>query len=226
MMRALPILVTAAVCGAIVTTSPPASAAPGPHLNLGHKLRASETSCPSGDKLLNIVYKITNSVDSGTGTNQYGTSWWATIDYVAQVQVVQLDSNQFCATVKDEGSFESVGGDGPGCANDSNCGQPEGKLEAGVIGTFHGGYTQTFTGTFSPGGNRTKGSIGTFDHACDPSVASGGCDGAGVTRWLGLYFTGVAGFNFDEWWGWVYHAGKNGTWVNAIDGDDGNITGD
>jgi hypothetical protein len=29
------------------------------------------------------------------------------------------------------------------------------------------------------------------------------------------------------WWGYVYHAGKNGTWVNAADppGNQGNITG-
>jgi hypothetical protein len=212
-------------CAAMLT-SPQASAAPGPHLNVGHNLRASETSCPSGRKLLNIVYKITNSVDSGTGTNDSGAPWWATIDYVAQVQVVELGPNEFCATVKDQGSFETVGGDGPGCANDASCGQPEDQVEAGVIGTVHGGDTENFTGTFTPGGNRTKGSIGTFDHNCDPSTPGGDCDGAGVTRWLGLYFTGATDFNFDEWWGWVYHAGNNGTWVNAIDGNDGNITGD
>jgi hypothetical protein len=148
------------------------------------------------------------------------------IDYVAHVQVVELESGEFCATVQTEGSFESVGGDGPGCVNDSSCGVPEGRLEAGVIGTFKGGYTENFTGTFSPGSNRTKGSIGTFDHACDPSSSGGDCDGAGVTRWLSLYFTGVAGFDFDEWWGWIYRGGNNGTWVNAIDGNDGNITGD
>jgi hypothetical protein len=46
-----------------------------------------------------------------------------------------------------------------------------------------------------------------------------------VTRWRSDYFTGVSGFAFDEWWGWVYHAGNNGSWVNAIDGNEGNITG-
>jgi hypothetical protein len=226
-MKALAILAAnaAVVCGAL-WTSPPAWAAPGPHLNVGHNLRASETSCPSGDKALNVVYKITNSIDSGTGTNDFGAPWWAVIDYVAQVQVVELDTGEFCATVKTQGSFESVGGDGPGCANESNCGLPDGRLEAGVIGTFQGGYTETFTGTFDPGDMRTKGSIGTFDHDCDPSAPGGECDGAGVTRWLGLYFTGVAGFDFDEWWGWIYRAGNNGIWVNAIDGNEGNITGD
>jgi hypothetical protein len=207
--------------------SAPASAVPGPHLNWGHQLRAGETSCPSGDKVLNLSYKITNSVDSGTGMNDSGAVWWAGIDYVLHVQVVELESDTFCATVRTQGSFESVGGDGPGCANDMSCGLLEGRLEPGVVGTFHGGYTETFTGTFSPPADmRTKGSIGTFDHDCDPSVAGGDCDGAGVARWLGLYFVDVADFDFDEWWGWIYRTGSNGTWVNQIDGNEGNITGE
>jgi hypothetical protein len=28
------------------------------------------------------------------------------------------------------------------------------------------------------------------------------------------------------WWSWIYRAGSNSVWVNAIDGNDGNITGD
>jgi hypothetical protein len=215
----------AALAGGAISTSP-ALAVPGPHLNWGQQLRASDTSCPSGDKILNINYKIINSVDSGTGDNDDGAPWWAVIDYVAHVQVVELGPDEFCATVRTQGSFESVGGDGPGCVNDSNCGLDEGRLEAGVIGTFQGGYTEEFTGTFAPGDLRTKGSLGTFDHDCDPAVPGGDCDGGGVTRWRDLYFTGVAGFAFDEWWGWVYRAGNNGVWVNGSDGNDGNITGD
>ena len=218
-------MASAAVAGAAMLACPPASAAPGQHLNWGHQLRASETSCPSGDKVLNVVYKITNSVDSGTGTNDFDAVWWAVIDYVLHVQVVELDSGSFCATVKTQGSFESVGGDGPGCVNDSNCGMLEGRLEPGVVGTFQGGGTRTFTGEFSPGSMRTKGSIGTFDHDCDPEVSGGDCDGAGVSRWLDLYFTNVQDLSY-EWWGWVYHAGNNGSWVNKIDGNEGNITGD
>lgn len=203
-----------------------AMAGPANTLNWGQQLNASETACPSGRKVLNISYKIINSIDSGTGLNDSGAPWWAVIDYVLQVQVIQTDTNTFCAKVKTEGSFESVGGDGPGCFNNSNCGLAAGRLEPGVVGTFQGGYTETFTGTFVPGDMRTKGSIGTFDQSCDPTNPAGGCDGAGITRWLGLYFTGVSGFDFDEWWGWVYHAGNNGSWVNNIDGNKGNITGD
>jgi hypothetical protein len=221
-----PATLIAIFAGGAVWTSSPASAAPGEHLNWGHELRASDTSCPSGDKVLNVMYKITDSVDSGTGTNDFEAPWWAVIDYVLQVQVVELGADVFCATVKTQGSFESVGGDGPGCANESSCDLEAGRLEPGVVGTFKGGYTETFAGSFSPDGMRTKGSIGTFNHDCDPTIGGGDCDGAGVTRWLSLYFTGVTDFDFDEWWGWVYHAGNDGSWINEIDGNDGNITGE
>mgnify|MGYP001609294525 CR=1 FL=1 len=171
-----------------------------------------------------MSYKIINSLDSGTGQNDSGAVWWAVIDYVLQVRVTETPAG-FCATVKTQGNFTTVAGDGPGCINDATCGQPAGRVDGGVVGTFQGGYTEEFTGTFNPGSQRTKGSLGTFDHACDPAVVSGACSGAGVTRWLGLYFSSVGGFGFDEWWGWVYHAGNNGSWVNKVDGNAGNITG-
>jgi hypothetical protein len=42
--------------------------------------------------------------------------------------------------------------------------------------------------------------------------------------WLTLYFSSTSGFNLD-WWGWIYHSGSNGTWVNAISSSSGDITG-
>jgi hypothetical protein len=43
--------------------------------------------------------------------------------------------------------------------------------------------------------------------------------------WTTQFFTGgVSGFN-QVWWGWVYHAGNNGNWVNALSGNFGDITG-
>jgi hypothetical protein len=210
----------------LVLMSAVASAAASEHLGWGQQLHAAATACPPGGQILNVSYKIVNSVDSGTGTNDFGAPWWAVIDYVLQVKVSSTGADTFCATVKTEGSFVSVGGDGPGCDNDGSCNSEAGHLDAGVVGTFQGGYTETFSGTFDPGSQRTRGSLGTFDHDCDPAQAGGGCDGSGVTRWLNLYFSGVSGFDFDEWWGWVYHAGSNGSWVNAIDGNRGNIIGE
>jgi hypothetical protein len=223
-MKKLLILATIAVVASFLFMSGQANADPANTLNSGYQLHASETACPSGKPLINVVRKITNSLDSGTGLNDYGNVWWADIDYVQQIRVVETASGEFCATVKSQGRFESVGGDGPGCVNDSNCGTVAGRLEAGVTGTFQGGMTNTFTGTFSPDNMRTRGSIGTLDHNCDASTA-GGCTQPGFSAWRSDYFTGVAGSTLD-WWGWGYHGGKNGSWVNSSDGNEGNITGD
>ena len=61
-----------------------------------------------------------------------------------------------------------------------------------------------------------------------PAGLAGGVDGRIPTafapgwNWVGQYFE--SGYNFTyEWWGWIYHAGKHGTWVNSIDGNSGDI---
>jgi hypothetical protein len=223
-MKKQMILATIAVVAGFLFMSGQTIAGPANNLNWGYQLNASETACPSGDKVLNVVRKVINSLDSGTGANDNGFVWWAYIDYVQQIQVIETEPGVFCATVKSQGSFESVGGDGPGCVENSNCGTPEGRLESGVVGTFQGGMTLSFEGTFNPGSMRTRGSIGTLDHNCDASTAQG-CDGPGFSAWLDEYFTGVSNKSYD-WWGWVYHAGNNGSWVNKTDGNEGNITGD
>jgi hypothetical protein len=212
------------IVGALALVSLQASASPGNHLNWGYQLSASEEACPAGDQVLKVVRKVVNTVDSGTGDNDYGHRWWANSEYVQHIQVVETAPGTFCATLKSQGSFESVGGDGPGCAHNGNCGSPEGRVEPGVVGTFQGGMIQTFTGTFAPGSLRTKGSIGTLDHGCDVSTA-GGCTSPGFSRWQDEYFTSIENLSY-VWWGWVYHAGNNGSWVNKTDGNEGNITGE
>lgn len=216
----------AALAGGAMLMSPPASAEPaadpGEHLNWGHQLSATEEACPPGDQVLKVVRKVINSLDSGEGLNDFGAVWWAYSDYVQHIRVVETESGVFCATLKSQGSFESVGGDGPGCITEGNCDVPEGRLEAGVVGTFQGGAINTFTGSFDPGGMRTKGSIGTLDGDCN---ATTGCPGPVFWAWQSDYFTGVAA-NAYPWWGWVYHAGNNGSWVNPITGNEGNILGE
>ena len=171
--------------------------------------------------------KIVNSLDSGTGKNQWGTVWWATNEFDQRIKVVETDDG-FCATVTYVGKFESVGGDGPGCSTDWNdtCGDQLG-LEAGVTGRFEGGYTRNLTGTFDPQ-LRTKGKLGTYDTDCDPSVADGDCAFSPSRGWIDDYFDGAAWEPSYLWWGWSYKAGKNGSWVNATNppGNSGNISGD
>jgi hypothetical protein len=223
-MKVLSVLTwSAAVIAALSAPSATVFAAPGAHLNWGHQLHATEEACPSGRNVLNVVRKIINAVDSGTGDNAAGFPWWADTEYVQQIQVVQTGPDAFCATVKSQGSFESVGGDSPGCADNGTCASAEGAVEAGVIGTFQGGMITTFTGTFSPNGMRTKGSIGTLDASCDPLTPEG-CPAPVFSAWLDDYFPGFTEMEL-PWWGWVYHAGNNGTWVNKADGNEGDITG-
>lgn len=175
-------------------------------LNFGKQLNASQ--CNGGGKLVvNVVQRVINNADSGVTTPV-----WAFDEFTRQIQVWQTGADTFCATVKYQGSFVTIAGPSP---------MGLGVIEAGIKGTFEGGYTAPISGKLkaTPGAN-TKGNIGTVDYACD---AAGACPGAFF--WADLYFeTGDPGFVFDQpWWGWIYHGGNNGTWVNASGGNSGDI---
>lgn len=210
-MKILTVLsATVALLGAATLASPAARAVPSEHLDWGQELAASETSCPAGQAVINVVHKVINDMDSGTGGN-----FWAFDEYVRQIEVVQTGDRTFCASVRYQGNFETVAGPSP---------QNTGNVGDGVVGTFQGGYTATITGTLSPT-DRTKGSLGTFDYQCDPFTGPGDRSTCtGLFNWLDAYFAAGWGFVY-EWWGWVYHAGNNGSWVNAASGNSGDITG-
>lgn len=194
----------------LLLTSSLALAAPHVHLNWGSQINQSQ--CPSGPLVINVTQKVLNDVDSGICGNN-----WAFDDFVRQIKVVQTGSNLFCATVKYEGHFTTIAGSSPG--GSSACSST--ALGDGVTGTFEGGYISTiFGGTLlSSPAARTKGNIGTFDYNCDEN---GNCPG--YVSWTTLYFSSTSGFDY-AWWGWVYHAGNNGSWVNAVTGNSGDITG-
>lgn len=161
--------------------------------------------------MINVTQKVLNDVDSGICGN-----YWAFDDFVRHIKVVQTDTNTFCATVKYEGHFTTIAGESPGGA--SACSPV--ALGEGVTGTFQGGYVSTFIGTLkSTPDKRTKGNLGTFDYNCDENA---NCPG--YVSWRDLYFSSTSGFDC-TWWGWVYHAGDNGSWVNAVTGNSGDITG-
>ncbi len=182
--------------------------APSEHLNWGGQLNSSSTSCPQGTLVINVVQKVLNDADSGVAGNV-----WAFDDLVRQIQVVQLDSSTFCATVSYQGNFTTNEGPSP---------NNTGLVGDGVVGTFQGGYTSVlFTAALTPTA-RVKGSIGTIDYQCDTTF-----DCPGYVDWTTLYFNKGAGVSLDplSWWGWVYHAGNNGSWTNAVSGNSGDITG-
>ena len=199
-------LCVAGVAASAMTMSPHASAAPSEHLNWGHNLAATETACPSGQGIVNVNQKIINDVDSAVGSG-----YWAFDEEIRHINVVDLGDGNYCATVQYQGSFETVAGDSP---------QNTGEVGDGVVGTFQGGYTATFTATSFTPSERTKGSIGTFNYAC---TIDGVC--SGYEDWTTFYFEGVDNFDL-PWWGWVYHAGNNGSWVNVSSGNSGDITGE
>jgi len=182
-------------------------AAPSEHLNWGAQLHSGTSACPSGPLVINVVEKVVNDDDSGVAGNA-----WALDDFVRQIQVVDTGGGTFCATVSYHGSFTTFAGISPGGT---------GSVDAGVVGTFEGGYVSTqFSATLKSAPlARVRGSIGTFDYQCDDAF---NCPGS--FDWTTLYFDNVAGFDL-AWWGWVYHAGNNGSWVNAISGNSGDITG-
>lgn len=177
------------------------------HTTFGQTVNAS--SCNAGSSpIVNVIMKVLNDDDSATLGNV-----WALDNYVKTVSVYPQPDGTFCAVVKTQGGFTTVAGNSPGAAYDIG-----GTVGAGVTGTFEGGYIAQFDGTFSPI-LKTKGNIGTFDYNCDLAY---NCPG--FFDWVSAYFTGNTFFNL-PYWAWNYHAGNNGSWVNAITGNSGDITG-
>ena len=201
------VLTTIGLMSLLLLISVSAYSAPNENLDWGAQLHAGSSSCPQGTLVINVVQKIINDDDSGVAGNA-----WASDDIVRQIQVVQTGASAFCATVSYQGNFTTHVGPSPSGVS---------SVGDGIVGTFEGGYTSTeFTATLLPTPNvRKKGSIGTYDYACDGDFH---CPGA--VDWTTLYFSGISGFDL-SWWGWVYHAGNNGSWTNAITGNSGDITG-
>ncbi len=187
-------------------SSTPVTAGPSEHLNWGSQLSSGADSCPQGNLVINVKQRVLNDADSGLG------GYWAFDDFVRSIQVVEIAGGNYCATVKYQGQFTTFASNSPGGT---------GTVGDGVIGTFEGGYVSfPFSATLrSDPIQRTMGSIGTYDYHCDETA---NCPG--YVDWTTLYFDSVNGFDL-AWWGWVYHAGNNGSWVNSIDGNTGDITG-
>ncbi|HVC36313.1 MAG TPA: hypothetical protein VNE40_02605 [Candidatus Dormibacteraeota bacterium] len=180
-----------------------AYASPSVHTNYGSTLNAS--SCNSqNNPLVRVSLKVTNDADSGFAGNA-----WANDNYTKNIEVWQQSSNSFCAIVKYDGQFVTYAGPSP------NNG---GTVGAGVKGTFEGGYQATFNGSLSTV-LKTKGYIGSYDFKCDTSF---NCPG--YFDWLTAYFPSYSNFA-EPYWAWNYHAGNNGSWVNASTGSSGDITG-
>ena len=175
------------------------------HLNWGSQLNSAQ--CQGvGAPIVNVTQQVRNDVDSGFG------GYWAFDDFSRKIQVwATSEADVYCATVSYQGQFSS-----DAFAGDTSPGTT-GILTGDERGTFEGGYTGTITGTpLATPLWPTHGSVGTTDYMCD---TSGICPG--YIDWVTQYFP-VDTFSYD-FWGWIYHGGKYGTWVNASTGSSGDV---
>jgi hypothetical protein len=198
-----------------------ASLAQTPSLNWGSEVNPSRCPTDQGYRYLeiNVTRKVEHDVAPGAGhfdasqTTPTPPDGWANREFNQHIQVWKIgiveppgEGERYCALVRYQGSFVSTGTSDP---NGSAA-----VLENGVDGTFEGGYRLVFTAeeNFTA---PTRGHVQTV-------LTSGG-----ATDWLPLYFINVTLDSPEpEWWGWVYHGGRNGTWVNSVGGNvQGNITG-
>jgi len=182
---------------------PLVTAAQTPSLNWGSEVNPSRCRNDQGYRYLelNVTRHVEGDVALTDALATPGTVW-AVRDFNQHIQVWNIGilggggSERFCALVRYQGSFATLGGQ--------------------VDGTFEGGYRLVFFADEGTNPN-TRGQIGTFPGPVD------------LFDWLGTSFSYFVNVDSDlrsdlEWWGWIYHGGKNGTWVNAITGNQGGIT--
>ena len=144
---------------------------------------------------------------------------WAVREFNQHIQVWKVGiveppepptggAERFCALVRYQGSFTTLG---PSSPTDLNSPAGLEQIPAGIDGSFEGGYLLVFNAdeVASPA-FPIRGHIGTF------------AGPIGLYDWRSFYF---ANFGMDDlqWWGWVHHGGHNGAWVNSIEGNKGDI---
>ena len=98
-------------------------------------------------------------------------------------------------------------------------------IAAGIAGIFHGGYRMNIKGTLKDAFQTypRKGTIGTFDFQCEPiNYPNHYAACSGIFAWQDEYF--AVNTNKYEQWGWIYRTSKNGTLVNSLDENKGDIT--
>lgn len=158
-----------------------------------------------GKPVINVTQAVVNDADSGQAGN-----YWAFDNYKRHIQVWTRPEGSYCALVSYEGAFDAQAGQvSPGNT---------GILTGNEDGQLHGGRRATIIGTLKTVPSwPTDGSVGLTDYQCD---LSGNCPG--FVSWPGQYFE--SGFSYsDDWWGWIYRAEENGTWINAITGNLGDV---
>lgn len=183
-----------------------ASATKGLHLN---KQSTGSNQCAVGSLKVDVHYTLLNDADSGFGGN-----YWANDTLFRHLEIWRHADGTYCVVVDDTGSFVTYAGKSPSGAS---------EVGAGVTGTMEGGYITTeVEGSFNAT-HPTRGNIGTYDLECNQADY---CPGSAVS-WVD-YFSPLESAHQFAHWGWIYHAGDNGTWLNQAGvsaPESGDITG-
>jgi len=179
-----------------------------PSLNWGSEVNPSR--CPTDQGYRYLEINVTRKVEDDPTLGVLGNTW-AILEYNQHIQVWKIGSSddgggaeRFCALVRYQGSFSTLAGASP---QGTDAG-----ITAGIDGSFEGGYRLVFNADeLSSPAYATRGHIGSFGGPI------------GLFDWRSFYYTNVGADDL-QWWGWVYHGGNNGAWVNAITGNQGDIT--
>ena len=201
-----------AVAALMLMGTPIVTAAQAPSLNWGSQVNPAR--CPTDQGYRYLEINVTRKVDGdNTLTNAIDgmSTTWAVREFNQHIQVwrvgVQGGDERFCALVRYQGSFTTLG---PSPTHPLN---PSYNIAAGIDGSFEGGYLLVFNASERPTpAYKTQGHIGTFEGPIS------------LYDWRDFYFTTTPGSDTLQWWGWIYHGGNNGAWVNSIAGNQGDIT--
>jgi len=203
-------LVAASVLAGYFAFTRIAYAAPGPQLQWQKSVNVQQNCANLNPDalIINVLEDVLNDVDSGFHGN------WAIDNYRRHIMVFANADDSFCASLTYEGEFQPQAGalsPGPGAAVVLIGGKDNGHMQ--------GGYVMYIEATLLDNPTwPTRGVVGPpVDYGCNLSGST--CQ---YTSWLAQYFENIT-VSDQEWWGWIYRAGKYGTWVNAIDGSPGNI---
>lgn len=196
-------IITLLAVAALMATALPASA----DSPLDWSKETNRSACDArGAPVVNINQRVTGDIDSGFNGG------WAVNTYMRTIQLWEIADGTYCAVVRYSGTFDAMAGAvSPGEGSDS-------VLDGNEDGNFVGGYRAIIEGTLvSDSAWTDRGTVGHFDYEC---VGLGDCPGA--VNWVDQYFDEDYDFTY-EFWGWIYRAGRHGTWVNAKTGSSGDI---
>jgi len=168
---------------------------------------------PPGTLVLDISYYVTNDEDSGI----FG--YWGLDSYTKSLQVWETSPGNFYAEAQYIGTWRTFRG-----ALSPGLGMTQ---EKDASGNLIGGYTATFTGTFSPGSQKVKGYIGVYNYGgtkADVLLGKYSNGQVGPTNpfaVLTAYFPGYANFAQPSW-GWTYSY-RDQLWMNFVSANIGDV---